>query len=199
VLEIGSANGFFCFRFADLGAHTATGVEANRRMHDSAVWAAKARECENVRFIQGDALLDLTLPRHDVVFLSEVWNHFLSPFFGLLRILSLARECVVLDTGIHDEPGHHLQLTTGWRKEGSGLIYHSYLLSEDLLLDLLALMGVEASRINRYKTPPDQYHAVYVIDTRGLEDSRRRIDYPEYLRAALDLRFKMPDPSAPEP
>ena len=199
VLEIGSANGFFSFRFAERGAQAVTGVEANRRLHESALWAAGVRGCRNVRFIHGDALLDLTLPRHDVVFLSEVWNHFLSPGFGLLRILALARETVVLDTGIHDVPGHQIRLTTAWRREPKGLISHSYLVSEGLLLDLLGLMGVEPARIQRYKTRRERYHAVYVIDTRGLEESRRRIDYPEYLRAALDLRFKTGEPMTFEP
>jgi hypothetical protein len=134
-----------------------------------------------------------------VVFLSEVWNHFLAPAFGLLRILALARETVVLDTGIHDVPGHHIQLSTAWRRDRKGLIYHSYLISEGLLMDLLGLMGVEPARIQRYKTPPEGYHAVYVIDTRGLEESRRRIDYPEYLRHALDLRFKTGEPSTSDP
>ena len=190
VLEIGSANGFFCFRFAERGAQAVTGVEAIRRQHESALWAAEARGCRNVRFLHGDALLDLTLPPHDVVFLSEAWNHFVSPAFGLLRILALARETVVLDTGIHDRPGHHIQLRTERRGDGNGIAYHTYVMSEGLLMDLLALMGVEAARIQRHKAPRDRYHAVYVIDTRRLEESRRRLDYPEYLRTALDLRFK---------
>jgi SAM-dependent methyltransferase len=195
-LEIGSANGFFCFRFAERGAQAVTGVEANARLHDSAVWAAEARGCRNVRFIHGDALLDLTLPGHDVVFLSEAWNHFLSPAFGLLRILALARETVVLDTGIHDSPGQSLQLKTEWRLDGKGVAYHTYVMSEGLLLDLLRLMGVEPARVQRYRTPRDRYHAVYVIDTRDLAESRSRIDYPEYLRTALDLRFKTVGPSS---
>jgi SAM-dependent methyltransferase len=190
VLEIGSANGFFCFRFAERGAQAVTGVEANARLHESAVWAAEARGCHNARFVHGDALLDLTLPPHDVVFLSEAWNHFLSPAFGLLRILALARETVVLDTGIHDAPGQSLQLKTEWRADGKGVAYHTYVMSEGLLMDLLGLMGVPPVRVARYKSPRDRYHAVYVIDTRDLAESRRRIDYPEYLRAALDLRFK---------
>jgi hypothetical protein len=37
-------------------------VEAVRRLHERAVWAAEARDSRNVRFIHGDALLDLTLP-----------------------------------------------------------------------------------------------------------------------------------------
>jgi len=124
------------------------------------------------------------------VFLSEAWNHFLSPAFGLLRILTLARETLVLDTGIRDTRDHSLQLSTAWRADRKGLAYHTYVMSEGLLLDILLLMGVELERIQRHKAPRSHYHAVYVIDTRGLEESRRRIDYPEYLRHALDLRFK---------
>ena len=195
VLEIGCANGFFCFRFADLGARSVTGVEVIGRHHESAIWAARIRGTSNVQFIHGDALLDLTLPKHDVVFLSEAWNHFLSPAFGLLRVLSLARETVVLDTGIHDVPSHQIQLSTAWRRDRKGLIYHSYLISEGLLMDMLSLMGVEPARVRRYKGPADGYHAVYVIDTRGLDEARRGIDYPEYLRAALELRFKTGEPT----
>jgi SAM-dependent methyltransferase len=189
VLEMGSANGFFPFRFAELGAQAVTGVEANARLHESAVWAAEARGCRNVRFVHGDALLDLTLPRHDVVFLSEAWNHFLSPAFGLLRILAFARETVVLDTGIHDTPDQSLHLKIEWRKDGRGVAYHTYVMSEGLLMDMLGLMGILPAGVVRYKTPRDRYHAVYVIDTRDLAESRLRIDYPEYLRTALDLRF----------
>lgn len=199
VLEIGSANGFFTFRFAELGARAVTGVEVIRRQYESAQWAAKVRGCQTVRFLHGDALLDLTLPRHDIVFLSEVWNHFLSPAFGLLRILALARETVVLDTAIHDVRDHQIQLSTAWRREPKGVIYHTYLMSEGLLLDLLGLMGVDLARIQRYKTPRDPYHALYVIDTRGLEEARRRIDYPEYIRHALDLQFKTGDSSTSGP
>jgi SAM-dependent methyltransferase len=190
VLEMGSANGFFPFRFAELGAQVVTGVESNARLHESAVWAAEARGCRNVRFIHGDALLDLTLPPHDVVFLSEAWNHFLLPVFGLARVLALARETVVLDTGIHDTPRQSLQLKTEWREDGKGVAYHTYVMSEGLLMDLLGLMAVPPARVQRFKAARDRYHAVYVIDTRDLAETRRRLDYPEYLRAALDLRFK---------
>ncbi len=190
VLEIGCANGFFSFRFAEMGASAVTGVEAIGRQHESSVWAASLRGERNVRFVHGDALLDLTLPQHDVVFLSEVFNHFLSPAFGLLRLLQLARETLVLDTGIQTVGRHEVQLTTGWHNETKGLIYHSYLMSEGLLFDLLALMGVPPSRVRRYLAPPDHFHGVYVIDTRDLAENRKRINYPEYLRHALDLKFK---------
>lgn len=79
VMEVGSANGFFPFRFAEQGAATVTGVDVQKRKHDSAVWANSILGWKNVTFINTDFLVDFTIPAHDVVFVSEVINHTLCP------------------------------------------------------------------------------------------------------------------------
>src|SRR4051794_5697272 len=93
----------------------------------------------SVEFLNTDFLLDANIPAHDVVFLSEVHNHFLFPFYGLLRVVNLAREAVIWDGGVEHqrrrrkpwgrkiatEGQHGITLNTGWNEKG-GLIYHSF-------------------------------------------------------------------------
>ena len=92
ILEIGCNNGFFCFEFAKLGAAQVTGAEVYEAFFKSAQWMASAREAHNIEFLLTDALLDLRLPAHDVVFMSEVYTHFIDPFFGILHAINLAKE-----------------------------------------------------------------------------------------------------------
>ena len=91
----------------------------------------------NVEFLNTDFLLDLTLKPRDVVFLSEVHNHFLMPFYGLCRLVHLANETLILDTGVRDIPGHSLELTSGWERDPARLLFHSFNFSDGLLLDFL--------------------------------------------------------------
>ncbi len=198
VLEVGSANGFFSFRFAELGARQVTGIEAVKILCEQARWAAGVLGAKNVSFQNTDFLLDLTIQPHDVVFLSEVHNHFLFPFFGLLRLINLARETVVLETIGESTAEHGLTLNSGWRNETGALLYHSFHLTDGLLMDFLSLVGVPAECVVRYKAPDDPSHVVYVIDTRQVPQIRRQRDYPEYLRATLDLNFTCP-PAGPNP
>lgn len=190
VLELGSSNGFFCFQFAERGAAQVTGVEVIRSQYESAVWSAGVLGLKNVQFRHGDGLLDLSLPAHDVVFMSEVHNHLVCPFFGLLRMVNLARETVIFDTGAVDSRDLNISLHTAWRKESGHLIYHSYMLTDGFIMTFLKLIGVSPNRVTRYKAPPHEYHILYVIDTRGLDEHRRRLNYPEYLDAAIRLRFQ---------
>jgi SAM-dependent methyltransferase len=191
VLELGSANGFFSFRFADAGAASVTGVEIVQRMYESALWSAGVLGHQRVRFLNTDFLLDLTLSAHDVVFLSEVHNHFLMPFYGLCRLVNLARETLILDTGARDTATHSLELASGWQRDPQRLLFHTFCFSDGLLLDFLYLIGVPPARITRYKAPAGN-HILYVIDTRGVSERRRELDYPEYLRRVLELDFVLP-------
>jgi 2-polyprenyl-3-methyl-5-hydroxy-6-metoxy-1,4-benzoquinol methylase len=192
VLEPGSSNGFFSFRFAELGARKVTGVEINRSQFESAVWSTSMLGHKNVAFINTDVLLDLTIPQHDIVFLSEVLNHFPVPFFGLIRTVNLAREMVILDTGAIDSDEHGIKLYSGFDKKTGRLIYSSFLLTDQLILDFLSLIGVEPSRVTRYKAPYDEYHILYKIDTRGLRATRASQRYPEYLEKFWNLNFITP-------
>ena len=64
-------------------------------------------------------------------------------------------------------------------------MYHSFQYSDGLLLDFLNVIGVSAHRVRRYKAPPDQFHILYVVDTRGLAEDRARRGAPPYLATVL--------------
>lgn len=187
VLELGSSNGFFSFRFAELGASEVTGIEIIRSQYESAIWSASILGCQNVKFQNTDVLMDFTIPPHDVVFLSEVHNHFLFPFYGLARIVNLAKETVIFDTGAQDNSDHGLGLSSGWTNDTKSLIYHSFTLSDGLIMDFLNLIGIPPSKVKRYKAPYDHYHILYIIDTRDIQRTREEFGYPEYLRRIVEM------------
>lgn len=187
VLELGSSNGFFSFRFAGLGARAVTGVEILKGQCDAAIWSAGVLGHNNVRFLNTDALLDLTIPQHDIVFLSEVHNHFLVPFFGLLRIVNLAREMVIFDSSsIIPCNEHGMRLYTGTWNETGQLIYTHVEITDGLMLDFLGVIGIERRRVARYRAPGGAHHTLYVIDTRDRTTDR----YPEYLKDFMNLAFR---------
>jgi hypothetical protein len=144
---------------------------------------------DNVTFRNTDLLLDLTLAQHDVVFLSETHNHFLFPFYGLLRLVNLARETLILDTATRESEEHGIRLDSGWHHDSGRMIYHSFILTHRMLVDFLDLVGVPPSCITCYRAPDEPYHNLYVIDTSGVEETRAKPGYSEYLRGALELRF----------
>jgi SAM-dependent methyltransferase len=187
VLELGSSNGFFSFRFAEMGASHVTGIEAVPEQSASARWAAQVLGHGNVNFLNTDFLVDHSIEAHDIVFLSEVQNHFLFPFAGLAKIVNLAKELVIFDTGAIDTPEQRLQLHTGWDPKSGALNFHSFTFSDGLLMDYLALLGVPAERITRYKAPAEECHILYAIDTRSLSADRRKMQYLPYLWDALEL------------
>jgi len=191
VLELGTCNGFFSFRFAEAGAASVTGVEVVEQTYATAVWAAGVLGHKNVEFLNTDFLMDLTLQPRDVVFLSEVHNHFLMPFYGLCRLVHLANETLILDTGVRDMPGHSLELTSGWERDPARLLFHSFNLSDGLLLDFLNLIGIAPERVTRYKAPGGG-HTLYYIDTRHVAERRRELNYPDYLRKVIELEFVLP-------
>jgi SAM-dependent methyltransferase len=188
VLEIGSCNGYFSFRFAEAGAAWVTGVEVVERTYASAVWAAGVRGFKNVEFLNTDFLLDLNVTARDVVFLSEVHNHFLLPIYGLCRLVNLAKETLIFDTAAMDTPVHNLELTSGWERNPARLLFHSFCFSDGLLLDFLNLIGIPPERVTRYRAP-EGGHTLYIIDTRYVKERRRELDYPEYLRRVIELDF----------
>ena len=189
VVEIGSSNGFFCFRFSERGASRVTGVVIKKRQYESAVWSAEVLGLDNVSFIHTDFLLDMTIPQYDVVFSSEAHNHFLFPFYGLLRLINLARETVIFDTGAVDTKDHRLGLDSAWDPSNQ-LLYHSFMLSDGLIMDFLDLIGIPPSRVKRYKAPPDHSHILYVIDTTDLPQHRIEFSYPDYLTEVMGLGLR---------
>jgi SAM-dependent methyltransferase len=187
VLEIGSSNGFFAFRMAELGAACVTGVEAVPTQCRSARWSADVLGYTNIQFLNTDFLMDNSIAQHDVVFLSEVANHFLFPFAGLAKIINLARELVILDTGAIDTLEQRLELDTAWSVHNGALTFHSFTLSDGLLMQYLELLGVPANRITRFKAPAAEFHILYLIDTRYLLEDRKKMQYPIYVEDSLQI------------
>ena len=167
-----------------------TGVEIVQQHRDIAAWSADVLGHGNVEFLHTDFLLDLSIRKHDVVFLSEVHNHFLFPFYGILRLVNLARETIILDTVSSDAGEHSVSLHSGWNIELGRMIYHSFHLSHGMLVDYLNLIGIPPSKITRYTAPDEPFHNLYVIDTRSVEETRARRNYSEYLLDVLALKFK---------
>jgi protein-L-isoaspartate O-methyltransferase len=187
VLEIGSSNGFFSFRFAERGARAVTGVEILQQQCDAAKWAAGILGHDNVTFVNDDALLDLTIEAHDIVFMSEVFNHFPLPFFGLLRVVNLARELVILDASdILPSDEQSLHFYTGTLKKTGSLVYTHVAMTDRLLLDVISAMGIERRRVTRYRAPDGAAHALFLIDTRDRNIERQ----PAYLRRLMRLDFR---------
>jgi 2-polyprenyl-3-methyl-5-hydroxy-6-metoxy-1,4-benzoquinol methylase len=185
VLEVGSSNGFFSFRFAEMGAARVTGMEIVRPQHEAACWSRDVLGYTNVEFLHSDFLADTSIRKHDVVFCSEVVNHFPFPFYGIARLIALANEMFIFDTGAVDTSDQFLRLDTGWMRS-EALLYHSFLYSDGLLLDFFNLIGVGPHRVRRYKAPRGQYHILYMVDTSALADERTRRGAPPYLAAILE-------------
>ena len=192
VLELGSSNGFFSFRFSEMGASKVTGVEVVRRQQESAIWSAEILGRTNITFLNTDALLDLTIPAHDIVFLSEVHNHFLFPFYGLLRLVNLARERVILDAGVTHTSEQGMTLHSGWHPETNELIYQHFQMTDGLVMDFLNLIGIPSSKVTRYKAPDNGDHILYDIDTTGLKEGREKLGYPDYMERMVRLDFTPP-------
>jgi SAM-dependent methyltransferase len=194
IMEIGSNNGFFPFRFAELGAARVTGVEVQRRKHDAAVWANSVLGWRNIEFRNADFLVDLSLEPHDVVFASEVVNHMLCPLWAIARLVTLARETLILDTGVFESSEHSLELSTGWTRDGGTLRFLSFHISDGLLCSYLKLLGIQANEIVKYEEKGAE-HTLYLIDTRGVQERRARGEIVENLRHSLLMNLTLPNGS----
>lgn len=172
VLDIGCNNGFFSFAFSEeLGAARVTGLEVVPEFYESAQWLAKLKGVSNVEFKFTDALLDLTIPKHDIVFMSEVHGHFVDPLFGILRALNLSNETVVIDGAAGNTTALEMHLGGGIDPVTGKLTYHAWTMSDGMFMSYLTLCGVEPERVTRYIAPWPN-HICYVIDTRGLDAYR---------------------------
>ena len=191
VLEIGCNNGFFCFEFSRLGATKVTGAEVFQGFVRLARWMANERGTTNIEFLLTDALLDLTLPAHDIVFMSEVYAHFIDPLFGLLRAVNLAKETLVIDSATLTRAGYEMDLQAGLDPATGKMKYHSWVLSDGLVLAYLLLCGVPPERVTRYIAPWDN-HIVYVIDTRYVAQYRKDNDFQPCNTSFINMDWKMP-------
>jgi 2-polyprenyl-3-methyl-5-hydroxy-6-metoxy-1,4-benzoquinol methylase len=189
VLEIGCNNGFFCFEFSKLGAASVTGAEVFEPFLEPARAMKSMGGFENVNFMLTDALLDLTLPQYDVVFMSEVYGHFVDPFFGILRALNLSRQVLVIDNATLTSPGRAIDIGAGVDPETGKLTYHAWILSDELILSYLFLCGVQPERITRY-IAPWQNHIVYVIDTSDVPNFRIQNDFQPCNTSFINMEWK---------
>jgi hypothetical protein len=64
------------------------------------------------------------------------------------------------------------------------------MMSDGFIMNFLNLIGVPPARVTRYKAPSNEYHILYVIDTRGVTEHRKQLGYPTYLEDVIQLRFK---------
>jgi 2-polyprenyl-3-methyl-5-hydroxy-6-metoxy-1,4-benzoquinol methylase len=189
VLEIGCNNGYFCFEFAKMNARSVTGYEVFEEFARSGQWHASEGGYDNVEIIAGDALLDLTLQRHDIVFMSEVHGHFVDPLFGISRAVNLAKEWLVIDGAAH--PGDHIGLEIGGGIDTATgkLDYHSWIMSDGLMLTYLFLCGVPPERVHRYIAPWHD-HIMYVIDTSEVDRFRDANRFQACNTSFIQMNFK---------
>jgi|UPI0007844D15 SAM-dependent methyltransferase len=190
VLEIGCNNGFFCFEFEKKGAAKVTGAEVFDGFIQPARWMSEARGSKNVDFVLTDALLDQSLPAHDIVFMSEVYAHFVDPLFGLLRAVNLAKETLVIDNAALTSSGYEMDLGAGIDPATGKMTYHAWILSDGLMLAYLLLCGIPPEKITRY-IAPWQNHIVYVIDTRDVAQYRKDNDFQPCNTSFINMQWKM--------
>ncbi len=190
ILEIGCNNGFFCFEFEQLGAAQVTGADVYEGFIEPARWMAAARGTQNIEFLLTDALLDFRLPVHDVVFMSEVYGHFVDPLFGILRAINLAKETLIIDNAALTSSNYEISLRTGLHAATGKIKYHAWILSDGLMLAYLLLCGVPPEKVTRY-VAPWQNHIVYVIDTRDVISYRNANDFQPCNTSFINLQGRM--------
>jgi len=195
VLDIGCNNGYFSFEFSDLGAVRVTGVDIYDLFLPAAQWMKSIRHDDKVEFILTDALLDLTLPKHDIVFMSEVHAHFVDPLFGILRAVNLARETLIIDGAALPSENVELDLGGEVDSETKKLLYHAWIMSDGLMLRYLWLCGVEPERVRRYAAPWPN-HVLYVIDTTNVDSFRKTFDFQPCNASFINARFLFPYPTS---
>lgn len=188
LLEIGSNNGYFCFEFLDRGARHVTGLEVHKPFVDAAQWMKAARGIDNAHFVHTDALLNLNVPRHDIVFMSEVHAHFVDPLFGILRAVNLASETLVIDGAAVLDEELKIDIGAGVDPATGKLTYHSWIMSDGLMLSYLTLCGVPPEKVKRYIAPWPS-HVVYVIDTRDVAAYRHENEFQACNTSFLELGF----------
>jgi len=191
IMEVGSNNGFFPFRFAELGALRVTGIEVQKRKHETAMWANSVFGFKNISFRHSDFLVDHSIEPHDIIFVSEVVNHMLCPLWALTRLVSLAEELLILDTGVFESQDHRLELSTGWTPGGGNLRLLSFQISDGLLCSYLKVLGIRADEIVKYVEKGAE-HILYRIDTRGLHRRRAQGEIVENMRRSLTVDLTLP-------
>ena len=171
VLEVGCASGFFSFKFAEMGARKVLGIDLIQSLLDGANFARDLLGAEKVSFRLANVLVDRDIELHDIVFMSEVYPHFIAPFQGLLNCINLSKKFFIIDANISTKPEASMRLYVAQNTQTGHIAYSSWAIPEYLLLDFLYLVGIEPHRITRYVSPIPN-HMVYVIDTSDMQRVR---------------------------
>lgn len=164
VLEIGCNNGFFSFKFAELGAKSVVGLDVNN------IWLEKAKWCNNilghkqVSFHFHDFMIfndintspngflsnrDTSIPiphdSFDMIFSSTVINHMFFPFFAIYKMLAMSRKWVVIDFPVLKEcPEDQSYLKMDLQKDA---VVHAFIFNKKLLELLLIRLGIPSDDI----------------------------------------------------
>jgi SAM-dependent methyltransferase len=172
VLEIGSACGFWPLKFAEMGARFACGIEVDTGLAGQAKAIAKLNQANGrVHFVLGDAYFDPSIPVFDIVFMSEVLIHSITPEFSLLRALNLANEFLIIDDFFARDPATPARLHLMRDTKTGKITWTGYTWTEALFFQFLYMYGVEPERVLRYHDPLGE-HTLMVIDTSGMRKFR---------------------------
>ena len=180
VLETGCSCGFFSLNFCTLGASSVTGIDIVESNIEKATFCATVLQLSTVVFSVGD--VGLYRKKHDVVFMTSVFEHFIYPFYYLTRLLCLAREMLVIDTyhRASDDEDRLCRLNVEYLASSS-LQGHtfvsnfSYYFSKKMLMDFLAIVGVGQDQIEQKLFFDDSMNRRYLtcIHTRKFQQDRR--------------------------
>lgn len=103
VLDIGSANGFFCFEAEKRGATRVVGVELkDTRFHHSLILRDILRS--KVEFLQKDILQEDLGEQFDYVLCLNVLHHVKYPMFMLRKLSQLTRKKLILEIPTLSDP-----------------------------------------------------------------------------------------------
>lgn len=103
VLDIGCANGYFCFEAEALGATRVVGVELMDNRYKHALLLKEILE-SNVEFIQQDILNETLAEKFDYVLLLNVIHHLKEPMLGLRKLASITKEKLVIEFPTFKDP-----------------------------------------------------------------------------------------------
>lgn len=190
VLEIGCNCGFFCFKFAELGAKKVVGVDIKKKWLENALWINSILGYKQVSFFNLDFFLlnnhlndnlktqnirdnEIPLPKDkfDLIFSSTVINHMFFPFIALYKMLIMSRHYVVIDLKVRSA-NEKPDMTLYVRPAGK---IHSFQFSEKLLVKMINHMGIDSDdiKIHRYN---NNESITLVIKTTNYSSSLFAID-----------------------
>jgi len=103
VLDIGCANGFFCFEAEARGAASVVGIELKEKRFKHANLLKQVLS-SSVEFLQIDILNNLLTEQFDYVLLLNVIHHLKEPCHALRRISDLTKERLIIEFPSFKDP-----------------------------------------------------------------------------------------------